>query len=173
MTSWDEFTAGLAEVVSLAGDGATLVLSFDGDSPDGGYAQFQRAGDVLTAELHVPGERPYPESDGEVPAALLRSGWSRPPRGPRTIFDRFRRQGGGKGLNWLRSLALPTDAGEARALAAAIAAGLRFFCGADSPDELRYRAWTAPTLLEAGRGAGSGPMTAWPQLGIAAEAPAD
>ncbi|MCC3314126.1 TY-Chap domain-containing protein [Nocardia africana] len=145
MTSWEEFSVGLAhELMALPAGAMVLIAEIDGA---GRYVQFVQSEDSLYAELIgdtflAEDNRPTPEGR----RLITDCGWQRPETSP---------EGGD---NWWVELPWPVPSAIYRQLASMVVVGLRDALGMPSPTLMNYDAWNAND--------GNRPLE-MPQLGLA------
>ena len=122
--TWDEFRDRLQ--ATLRGLTARCLLIV---SAPGGYVQFARGVDVLSAEAAGPDSVDGAAVHGPDDPVMLGAGWASPTRGQ---------------PNWSDELPLPALTGEYTALADRCVTALRDVYGATAPGVLGYRAWREP-----------------------------
>ena len=140
MTSWDELTAGLTDVVGRLPDGAVLRL-YDVRRPDDGrYAQLWQRPEMLFAE--IPGNQILAAHARLTPRQeerLAAIGWNEP-----GWNEPGRNESGEHSAHWWLRLPWPAPAAGYRELAGKLVTALREALGIEAPAGLAYRAWLAP-----------------------------
>ncbi|MDN2500332.1 hypothetical protein FHY52_27135 [Nocardia nova] len=128
MTSWDDFSVGLAhELMALPAGALVVIAEADGA---GRYVQFVQSEDSLYAELvgdAVLAEDNQPTPDGRW--LITDCGWQHPETSP---------EGGD---NWWVELPWPVPSAIYRRLASMVVVGLRDALGMTSPMLMTYDAW--------------------------------
>ncbi|MET9489969.1 hypothetical protein [Nocardia sp. NPDC006630] len=130
MTTWDEFTDGLAEELATLPAGALVTIDTDAPDTQAGFAQFAQTQDKLHAELGAYADLdPAAGPDAPGNRLVLGAGWHAP--------------GGDNDINWWFELPWPVRSAIYRELAAMVVVGLRDAFHVLGPDRLVYQAWNS------------------------------